>query len=405
MWNLRESRRRFYSEQQSEEVNYWVSLFEAEGKGDLLNGPEFEAFRHWKPTRSNCPELAGMMDDLIQIAPATWKATLRNIFAARVANGEANASAWSSQQSGVIEINQGFTNAAIVYATLFSQFFDAMNTIITDIDLEMGDDEILWWILEEVDRGAVEPVLLAEEAASIWRQTNSVIVAHKALTDVPKRRIGSYQIAIAAAEEFTLAHEISHHLLGHTDELFKHSASVYREVSHWIDRSGIRELWSALNRSQRSELEADVAAFLHISGELGGDLQRGRTYKAISGSMIPLVALSHISGHWHSEDNTGTHPDFITRYTAIAAIVHEISKEIPLGAYGDHPEGFLLQFRGFISLVLQCWASSHIEEIKRPHFLNVFSWVLDEAASLEEKLRQHAGLTMRHTDTSTTSSP
>ena len=59
MWNLRESRRRFYSEQQSEEVNYWVSLFEAEGKGDLLNGPEFEAFRHWNQRDRIVPSLQG----------------------------------------------------------------------------------------------------------------------------------------------------------------------------------------------------------------------------------------------------------------------------------------------------------------------------------------------------------
>ncbi|MFI6855971.1 hypothetical protein [Streptomyces sp. NPDC050416] len=388
MWNLQESRRRFYSEQQSKEVNYWVSLFESEGKGELLQGEEFNEFREWRPTRSNCPELEGMMDDLIHVAPLAWKATLRNIFAARVADGEANASAWSSRQSGVVEINQGFTNAAIVYATLFSQFFDAMHTIVTDVDLGMDDDEVLWWILEEIDRGAVDPVLLAEEAASVWRQQRSVIVAHKALTDVPKHRVDSYRISIAAAEEFVLAHEISHHLLGHTDEFFKHSVSVSREMASWIERSGIRDLWSSLNQSQRSELEADVAAFLLMSGELGGDLQRGQIYKAISGSMLSLIALSHISGHWHSEDASGTHPDFITRYAAIAAIVHEMSREIPMGAHDDHPEGFLLQFRGFISLVLQCWSSRRIEEVKRPHFLNVFSWILDESASLEEKLRR-----------------
>ncbi|MEU6454077.1 hypothetical protein [Streptomyces sp. NPDC047065] len=368
-------------------MNYWVALFTAEGKADLISGKEFQEFREWKPTRANCPELEGMLDNLISVAPATWKATLRNIFAARVINGEANATAWSSRQSGVVEINQGFTNAAIVYATLFSEFFDAMRTIVTDVDLGMKDAQILDWVLEEIDRGVVDPVLLVDEAASAWRKQKAVIVAHGVLTEVPKRRMESYKVSIAAAEEFVLAHEISHHLLGHTDEQFKHSVAVAQEVDAWMDRANVRELWSALNSSQRSELEADIAAFLLISGELGGNLHRGDLYKAISGSMLSLVSLSHISGNWKSEDPDATHPDFLARYTAIAALVCEISKGMPIGLHGDHPEGFLLQFRGFISLALQCWSSAHVEEVKRPHFLNIFSWVLDEAVSLEEKLQ------------------
>ncbi|MET7308187.1 hypothetical protein ABZS68_13930 [Streptomyces sp. NPDC005571] len=388
MWNLQESRRRFYSEQLTGEVNYWVALFAAQGKAHLLDGEDYREFREWKPTRANCPELEGMLEDLIHIAPNPWKATLRNIFAARVINGEANATAWSAHQSGVVEINQGLTNAAIIYATLFSHFYDALYTVAVEVDLGMENQEVLGWILEEIDNGAVEPVLLADSSSTAWREQKSVYVAHDSLTRVPQHRIESYKTAIGAAEEFALAHEISHHLLGHTDESFRHSAEVFKQINAWIDRANIRDSWSTLNESQRQELEADIAAFLLMCGELSGASSRELIYKAISGSLISLIAISHINDNWHSENPDDSHPDFYTRYGAIASIVVEISKDISSGSHRDHPQGFLIQFRGFISIVLQSWASNRVESVKRPSFLNVFSWLLDEAASLEDMLQK-----------------
>ncbi|MEU9661457.1 hypothetical protein [Streptomyces chartreusis] len=327
-----------------------------------------------------------MMDDLIHLSPNPWKATLRNIFAARVAKGDANATAWSFRQSGVVEINYGFTNAAMIYAALFMQYFDAISTIASEVDLSMEDSEVLGWILAEIDQGVSEPILLAESSRELWRREGAIFVGHPSLADVPRRRLDSYQLAAAATEEFALAHEICHHMLGHTEKTFKHAGEIEKTVISWIRRAGSYDLWSGLNASQKEEVQADVAAFLLMSGELNGTFNRGLTYKAVSGSMLALTALAHISEHWFSDDQQESHPDFLDRFSVVSGIIVGLSTGLPRGGKGDHPLGFLLQFRGFISMVLQTWISKHDNSVNLPTFLNTFSWLLDEGADIDNLL-------------------
>ena len=386
MWNLKKSREQFYAELQKPEENFWKGLFVAIGKEDVLRMEKYREFSEWKPHRANCPELDESMDHLIRLSPGPWKATMRNVFVARVLKGEANAMAWSFRQSGVVELNYGFTNAAMIYATLFAQYFDAIVSVTSEVDLEMEDSDVLLSILEEIDRGVGEPILMAEESRTIWNRERGVFAAHSALTEVPARRIAGYQQSVSSIEQFAVAHEVSHHMLGHTDESFRHSREVAREVDRWIDKIELHELWGRLNASQLQEVQADVGAFLLMSGALDGKPSRGLIYSAISGSMLGLTALAHIHETWSSSDPEDSHPDFIDRYSVISGLIIELSRHLPKGEVGDHPQGFLLQFRGFISMVLQFWRSQKTDQVKPPEFLNVFSWLLDETVRIDEEI-------------------
>ena len=61
--------------------------------------------------------------------------------------------------------------------------------------------------------------------------------------------------------------------------------------------------------------------------------------------------------------------------------------KLSIGEVGDHPAGFLLQLSGFISMVLQTWLSHADENTKRPHFLNIFSKLMEKNVELEAELR------------------
>ncbi|MEU7063274.1 hypothetical protein [Streptomyces sp. NPDC046161] len=388
MWDLDASRARFYSELGIQPQNFWKWLFEQAGKKELLADARYESFLAWAPVQANCPELEEVVRRLTAAAPNYWKATMRNIFVARAGKGEANAEAWSFSRSGVVELNYGFTVAAMIYATLFSQFYDGIATIAADVDLGMPEEDILGDILEEIDRGVFDPILVADSSIDPWRRSGAVFAAHPALLERPTRTtLGGYHEVVTAIEEFAVAHEVSHHMLGHTEVSFRKSQDVTRRVDRWIAQLDLPDLLNDLNESQRQEIQADVAAFLLMSGELGGALDRVLLYRAIFGSILGLVALSHISEHWSVVDSGGTHPDFITRYSVISGLIVALSESIQRGDSGDHPLGLLLQLRGFASMVLQTWLSRNKDGVQRPHFLNVFAWMADEAEGLGDQLR------------------
>ncbi|MGY0059075.1 hypothetical protein ACWY4P_21385 [Streptomyces sp. LZ34] len=393
MWKLGESRRQFYVDCGRPEENFWKTLFEQANRQDLISDDKYVEFLKWKPERSNCPELNNVTHALISIAPAEWRATMRNIFVARAFKGEANAEASSFRSAGIIEINYGFTLAAMIYTTLFSHFYDSILTAGTEIDFDDDDTETTLLILEEVERAAFEPIDVTDQAIHTWAAERHVRATHPLQIGLPRRRKESdYFNLVNAVEEFVVSHEYCHHMLGHTDSYFRHSRAARKTVDEWLSRIGIQDTLGKLNENQVEEVEADVGAFLLMTGIYSGESSRGRVYRAVGGSVLALVALAHVSESWVSRGRHETHPDFLTRYEVMFRLIKEVAMKLPVGEVGDHPMGYMIQFRGFISAILQTWASKVGADLKAPNFLNVFSWMIELEVEFREEYRKlHGG--------------
>lgn len=390
MWQLGKSRKQFYVDCGRPEENFWKTLFEQSDRQELIKAEKYAEFLKWKPELSNCPELDAATKDLIEIAPTEWKATMRNIFVARAFKGDANAEASSFRSAGIIELNYGLTVAAMIYSTLFSQFYDAIRTAGKEVD--WGDDDIdtTAMILEEIERAAFEPIEVTDQAVRVWAAERHVYATHSLHTELPQRRREiEYHNLVQAVEEFVIGHEYCHHMLGHTDSSFRHSRSARKTVSEWLERIEPSDSIAALNKNQRDEIEADVGAFLLLSGILSGGVSRTRVYRAVGGSMLALVALAHVSESWVSGGDH--HPDFLTRYEVMAKLIKEAVMGMPIGDLGDHPMGFLIQFRGFISAVIQIWASKLGLDVNAPNFLNIFSWLVDLGVEFREEHKGGSG--------------
>ncbi|QDO08276.1 hypothetical protein [Streptomyces sp. S1D4-23] len=353
-----------------------------------MSDQKYAEFLGWRPEHSNCPELDSATKALIDIAPVEWKATMRNIFVARAFKGEANAEASSFRSAGIIELNYGFTMAAMIYTTLFSHFYDSILTAGKEVNFNDDDTETTQMILEEIERAAFEPIDVTDQAVHTWAAERHVRATDALHIDLPRRRKeGDYFNLVNAVEQFVIAHEFCHHMLGHTDSSFRHSRTVRKTVGDWLNRIGIHDVIAKLNEDQKKEVEADVGAFILLSGLFTENASRARTYRAIGGSMVALVALAHVSESWISTGDQETHPDFLTRYEIVFRLVKEITLKMPVGETGDHPMGFMIQFRGFISAVLQTWASRAGADVKMPNFLNIFSWMIDLEVEFREEHR------------------
>ncbi|MEU2778838.1 hypothetical protein ABZ646_39755 [Streptomyces sp. NPDC007162] len=392
MWKLQNSRHWFYVDCGRPEENFWKTLFEQAGRRDLVSAKKYEEFLAWKPTNSNCPELQQVAEDLISLAPVEWQATMRNVFVARAFKGDANAEASSFRGAGVIELNYGLTSTAMIYSTLFCHFYASLRSAATEVDFSDAEQEITDMIIEELERSAFEPILIAESSVSSWASEGNVYAVHPLFFELPAGRMDSeYHDLVTATEMFVVGHEFAHHMLGHTEEHFRHAAKAKRIVGRWISDIGAAEIMNSLNEDQRAEVEADVTAFLLLSGELSEKRTRGRIYRAIGGSMLALISLAHVNGHWVSQDDKATHPDFLTRYEVLARLIKYMTMPMPIGEgternpHGDHPIGFLIQFRGFTSAFLQAMASRFGGEVEMPNFLSIFSWMIDLEAEFKEE--------------------
>ncbi|MFJ4678599.1 hypothetical protein [Kitasatospora sp. NPDC088783] len=149
--SLSQSRKSFHEIRRLPDQNIWKTLFEWQGNSKPLADPRYSAYLETVPQRSNCPEIAAVVEDLTDLLPTAWQARIRNIYVGRNLFGEANAEAWRSGEVGVVEMNYGITKAAVIYAVLYCKYFAMLETLGTKIDWDDPDDEddeILLMILE-----------------------------------------------------------------------------------------------------------------------------------------------------------------------------------------------------------------------------------------------------------------
>ncbi|WTP57643.1 hypothetical protein OHU07_12710 [Streptomyces phaeochromogenes] len=391
MISLEQSRKTFHEVRGIPVQNFWKTVFQVQGRDDVLRTPRFQEYFAWKPHRSNCPELEGLMENLTDSIPEEWRARGRRIFAGRNLHGQANAEAWQSGEVGVIELNFGFTSAAMIYMVLYSKYFEMIATLgATMVDLiDDDDDETTLMLLEEIGSGGFEPILVADQERNAWR-SDGVFPAHRLLREIPTSRSeDSYHEGVRSIEEFAIAHEYAHHLLGHTNDKYPRSRYINGRLDEELARWGINFSRYELNEAQVDELRADSMALLMMSGRLTGRVTGPTIYRTMSGAVIGLTVLAHIHDTWVAQSASHeTHPDFLTRYDVVTTLLKNMSRSIPIGPQGDHPFDFLSHLSGFATLIIDRWLTSNIEGHAPVNVLGLTSWLFERRAEIQEELNQ-----------------
>ncbi|MFG2724058.1 hypothetical protein [Streptomyces canus] len=330
------------------------------------------------------------MDQLIDTLPEAWRTRARKIFAGRNFDGVANAEAWRDGEVGVIEINYGITSAAMIYSVLYCKYYEMVRTLGVDVDFTDDDDETLLMILEEVGDSGFAPILIADRERESWLSNRSVFAGHELLRELPSSRAEEdYHSMVRAIEEFILAHELAHHLLGHTADAYPRSKQNEIYFDDIIRKYGIKFPEEDLNDDQVQEVKADILAILMMSGGLLDELTAARVYRAMAGAIIGLTALAHIYDTWVVADNSGeTHPDFLTRFSCAADVITCLSRRITIGEEGGHPLGFLNQLSGFVSVILNNWLAKHLQDRRPVNVLSLTSWIFERSLEVEKELER-----------------
>src|SRR5690349_12227377 len=82
--------------------SFWHFFFDYVGRRDVLEDPKVQKLLHWRPNRTNCPELETALLWILERVPRSTRDQLENVFAGRVLSGEANAKAWAVKDAGIV---------------------------------------------------------------------------------------------------------------------------------------------------------------------------------------------------------------------------------------------------------------------------------------------------------------
>ncbi|TDC39053.1 ImmA/IrrE family metallo-endopeptidase [Micromonospora sp. 15K316] len=363
MATLKNSRGKFFHEHKMPpDLNFWIFFFRYAGRPLPVDEKVMARALEWKPERSNCPQLTITIEHLIRSVPDEWRALANNLFVGRVLKGDLNAMAWTERQAGVIEMNIQYTFTLSAYAAAYDEFFHNLKSFVGDVAAKRPGLESM---VHELDKRFAEPWEQLDTARSGWVDRRLLVVANPVAARWAKGRESLHEDMVDAAESFVIAHELAHHLLGHTVSR-RDKRKAKDAVDEVIERLGLFYAMSQFNQSQREELQADILAYLIVAQALEGAPQFSDLYRAVAGSTLALVTHAHVTESWVELDSAATHPGFTTRFNMVHKLTEMLCSDRPTGDQGDHPMAFLSQLSTFAAVALNRWASQTFSGPQKP---------------------------------------
>ena len=352
---LRKSRGKFFNKyRMPPDRNFWLYYFELLGKLDEIPDEHKRLLADWRPERSNCPEITVMMNDFINRIPTAWRDIAREIFVGRVPAGEIQATAWTEKHAGLIEMNIQFTWVLSAYVDTYDEFYFAMRDLVDEVSRN-GSDPAVEALAMTLQSRLLDPWDRLDEKKLAWRDPRLIESGTLALvqTSRPGREEARMNL-VNACEAYILAHELAHHLLGHLVK-DRGKARAREVVSEYLRDEELWRTYSALNKSQKEEFEADILAFLLVANGAGRSAEQGYMYRAVLSSAMTQIALAHVNERWVYDEPDATHPHFFQRFSVIQRLTEILSIEMSRGSLGDHPMSALGQVETFSAVALHHW--------------------------------------------------
>ncbi|MET7820046.1 hypothetical protein [Micromonospora zamorensis] len=354
MTTLKNSRGKFFHvHKMPPDLNFWLHFLQHAGRESDLDPALVRRARDWRPERSNCPRLSFLLEDLIAAIPAEWRALATNLFAGRVLQGDVNAAAWTERKAGILEINVQYSFTLSAYAAAYDEFFHHLRDFSREV---MRDADTAQELSASINKRFLEPWGQLENARKTWIDRRLVATRNPVRRRLTLGREDLQEDMVDAAESFVIAHELAHHLLGHTvSRRDKKRAKVI--VDQTVEKLGLYPAMAALNTSQREELQADLLGYLIVAQAVEREPTFSDLYRAVAGSSLALITLAHVTQEWVESDSAGTHPGFVTRFAVLQSLTESFTVDSEAGEIGDHPLGFLAQLSTFAAVALSSWMS------------------------------------------------
>lgn len=312
-WQLHKSRGLFFARTGESRRSYWASdaiVTMVRSQGKEVPRELFE----WDPSapdsRSNCPLLHEMLVELISLADPRWRDRAESIYAGRTWSTDDTAFTDQNARSGMVALSDQFTSVLIAYSAMYGVFLNSLD------DAKKRPTE---------DAKIIQRGMRAEFDQMVDAFKVGGLLAFKGAPFMTMPSVAHWDSAdqfTRAAEQWTLAHELSHHLA--RDLSTRRDKGVEALMARFKSRSALGPQLAALSAAQRCEVEADLLATLIVAGHfLPGGGRSAALQFAVGGAAIALIAVGHLRNEWTSSPDA-THPGCMDRLRLVMTFVCEI---------------------------------------------------------------------------------
>jgi hypothetical protein len=321
-WQLHKSRGLFFARTGESRRSYWASdaiVAMVRSQGKEVPRDLFE----WDPSapdsRSNCPVLHEMVIELISLTDPRWRDRAESIYAGRTWSNDDTAFTDQNIRGGMVALSDQFTSVLIAYSAMYGVFLNSID------DAKKRPNE---------DAKVIQRGMRAEfdEMVDAFKVGGLLALKGKPFMTMPSvAHWDTVDQFTRAAEQWTLAHELSHHLA--RDLSTRRDKGVEALMARFKSRSALGPQLAALSVAQRCEVEADLLATLILAGHfLPGGGETAALQFAVGGAAIALIAVGHLRNEWTSSPDD-THPGCMDRLRLVMTFVCEL-----YGTQRLHPE-------------------------------------------------------------------
>ena len=307
-WRLEDGRKKFYGTARMQDAthsfwwHYLRQLDDPRARAGMVMDDQLSKLG-WVPTRSNCGELEEAIEILLASMQKPYRAVLEGIFVARAMSGDVNAEARHSAGSAYVVLPVQYTFAAEAYLAAWHRLLAA------EASGEVTGDAI-GAVMDDLERHRLQ-----------WASSAVIQPAP------PEARKGPFEDTqyietLSAVDRWIMAHEWSHHLLGHEAKGVKKLRLTAR-VEQFIDAVGGGVVLRGRPYSQLKEFHADILGTALLAGELDeSPASPARVFQAVLGGVIALIVEAHVNNTWIVEADS-SHPPTLQRLRLLLRWVNE----------------------------------------------------------------------------------
>lgn len=265
------------------------------------------------PFRSNDILTEQWMKELIALAPVELKPRLENMFIAKLRDYEANAAALcdADYEGDLIFFNVGLSDLCFQYAIIYYEFIRLFGEHFSPDDAPR---------IEGLKAILTDHVAKVASAQDRWDRLGAVRFAPDDVIN-SSGEIEQRAAKIAGfTDKFILCHEISHHILGHTEPGTRPLVYVDSLPDHC-------KYWrKATLQSHQQEYEADASALIMTLQAHCADVEteRQRELQVVIGGLLTLTVLGQLVSD--VDEVTPSHPSVSSRFDQCLDVLRSACK-------------------------------------------------------------------------------
>lgn len=259
--------------------------------------------------RSNCPALHDRMISVSRLVDPEWRDRVDTIYVGRTYSNEDTAEANKNQKGGMVAISNEYTSIMVAYSAMWGRFLSAADRGLKQSSTESN---LIWIGLRKHLDESIDDF----RSGGLLALKGNLLMVFQS----EESRQSAFS-GIEQAESWTIAHEISHHLV--RDMSNRRDERVVDLLKNITSRSSASREIARMSQAQRDEINADLLATLILSGHFAEVRHPIDVPAVISGAALALITIAHFRDEWTSEP-TDSHPGCLDRIRIILTIMCEM---------------------------------------------------------------------------------